>query len=150
MEDGRLPARSVTQLRPRILATRLLIVVAAVLGVLAMHATAEVGTAARAGGRPVAVSAVASAYAATVAATVAASSDSDRDGCCCTTACETMSTTCGTRLAVNEFTVSAIATAVTALQSVAESDPAAGPVPAQGPPSRPIGLALAALAVSRI
>lgn len=145
MEDGRFSPRLVTALQPSLLAARLLVVVAAVLVILALHAATPAGAAEGISAHPAAVSAAGLAC----VDTVGASSGGDSDGCCCPTVCETMSAACEIRLGVDEFRVSGVA-AVMTLRSVDEPLPAPWRVSTHRSPGRPIGLAIAALAVSRI
>jgi hypothetical protein len=98
------------------------------------------------GAHPTAVSATGSAL--FIPATI--SPDSAPHGCSCPTYCEAISPARGTRLGVNEFTVSAVAVADFALLSVDGGKPALWRTSTQGPLRQPIGLAIAALAVSRI
>lgn len=145
MEDGRFSARSVTAAQPSRLAVRLLVVVAAVLGALALRASTPAGTGEGIGGHPATVSAAGPA----VVTGVAVSSGGDFDGCHGPLECETRSAPGGIRLGVDEFRLPGVA-AVLALPSGDESLPARGRVSIQRSPARPIGLALTTLAVSRI
>jgi hypothetical protein len=137
MEEGRLPVRR-AMMGPQGTAARLLLAVAAVLGLLAMHSITQVGTNAGARDHPAGVS----------AAAVVGSSDREHGGCCAT-ACEVMTAVCVAPPRVMEFTAVGI-DAVAVAQSNGQRPPAAWRATAHAPLGRSIGLVIAVLAVARI
>jgi hypothetical protein len=130
-----------------VLAARVLIVLAAVLGVLAMHSTPALGTAAGVLGHPAAVSAAEPA-AEPAAAVIVLSADQDPDGCCCVTCADEAAVCLGTP-GVTKFTAPEVADVVLP-GSVAEAGLRPWYVRTQLAPSRSMGLHHAALAVVRI